>query len=145
MRFVRHPLLRCERAASAAEFALVLPLLLILLFGIIDVGRFMWEMNRAEKATQMGARFAVVTTPVSPGLIEADFAGGGIDPGDLIPAESLGALTCTSTACTCSGTCPVTDLAVDSDAFNALVARMQVFKPDIDAADVQVTYRGSGF
>ena len=54
-------LLRCNQAASSAEFALVLPLLLVLLFGVIDAGRFMWEYNRAEKATQMGVRYAVVT------------------------------------------------------------------------------------
>jgi hypothetical protein len=138
-------LLRCDRAASAAEFSLVLPLMLILLFGTIDVGRFLWAMNQAEKATQMGARFAVVTTPVSPGLVEADFAGGEIAAGDLIPADALGALSCTASACTCSGTCPVSDLSVNGAAFNAIVARMQVFKPDIEAENVRVTYRGSGF
>ena len=72
MRTVRR-LLNSEGAASAAEFALVLPLLLLLLFGIIDAGRFMWECNRAEKATQMGVRFAVVTDPV---------------PSDFIPTVS---------------------------------------------------------
>ena len=48
------------RGASAAEFSLVLPLLILLLFGIIDAGRLLWEVNRAEKATQMGARYAIV-------------------------------------------------------------------------------------
>ena len=57
-------LLRRNGGASAAEFALVLPLLLLLLFGVIDAGRFMWEYNRAEKATQMGVRFAATTDPV---------------------------------------------------------------------------------
>ena len=42
--------------------------MLILLFGIIDGGRFMWEATEAEKATQMGARMAVVTNPVAGGL-----------------------------------------------------------------------------
>ena len=45
---------------------MVLPLLLLFIFGIIDVGRLMWTWNRAEKATQMGARFAVVTDMVPP-------------------------------------------------------------------------------
>jgi hypothetical protein len=138
-------LVQCRRASTAAEFGLVLPLLLILLFGVIDGGRLMWEVNKAEKATEMGARFAAVTTPVSPGIVTADFVGGDIGSGDLIPADALGGLSCTKSACTCSGTCPVTDLSVDEDAFDALVTRMQSVRPDITEDNVTVTYRGSGF
>ena len=36
-------LLRNRSGASAAEFGLVLPLLIILLLGIIDAGRFIWD------------------------------------------------------------------------------------------------------
>jgi len=125
---------------------MVVPVLVVMLFGSIDVGRFMWEMNQAEKATQVGARFAVVTTPVSPGLVDADYISGTVKAGDLIPATALGSLSCTSTGCVCDSTCPgVNNLSVDSAAFNAIVARMQMFKPDIAAANVRVTYRGSGF
>ena len=43
--------------------------------GIIDAGRLMWEYNRAEKATQMGARFAVVTDMIPASTRHArDFA-----------------------------------------------------------------------
>jgi hypothetical protein len=139
-------LIRCNVAASSAEFAMVAPLMVLMIFGIIDVGRFMWELNQAEKATQLGARFAVVTTPVSNGIVTADYANNALDAGDLIPADRLGALKCTSSGCTCVSTCPeITDMSVNSAAFNAIVARMQVFKPDIAAANVEVTYRGSGF
>jgi Flp pilus assembly protein TadG len=135
----------CQRGATAAEFALVVPLLLIFLLGIIDVGRYLWEVNEGEKATQVGARMAVVTNPVSAGLIDADFADGTLVPGDLIPADAMGELVCTSTTCTCTG-CP-TPIAggVDSAAFNAIVARMAQIKPGITAANVEITYRGSGF
>ena len=85
------------------EFGLILPLLLLFLLGIIDAGRFLWEFNRAEKATQAGARFAVVSDPVAPGLITADYVGvGGLTQGDIIPASAFGKVTCTSTACTCT-------------------------------------------
>ncbi|WP_246444371.1 TadE family protein [Sphingomonas sediminicola] len=57
-------ILRRDDGATAAEFAMVLPLLILFLFGIIDVGRYMWTLNQVEKATQMGARMAVVTNMV---------------------------------------------------------------------------------
>jgi len=137
--------LRCDRAASAAEFALVLPLLLLFIFGIIDVGRFMWEVNQAEKATQVGARMAIVTDPVSSGLVDADFASSTLPAGSLIPADALGNLVCSSTACTCAD-CPTSiGAGVNSAAFTALVTRMAQIKPGITAANVEITYRGSGF
>src|SRR3546814_5718143 len=67
-------LARSSSGATAAEFAMVLPLLLIFLLGIIDVGRLMWTWNRAEKATQMGVRFAVVADMVPGNLDAYDFA-----------------------------------------------------------------------
>jgi hypothetical protein len=138
-------LLRCDRAASAAEFALVLPLLLLFIFGIIDVGRFMWEVNQAEKATQVGARMAIVTNPVSSGLVDADFASSTLPAGSLIPADALGNLVCSSTTCACAD-CPTSiGAGVNSAAFTALVTRMAQIKPGITAANVEVTYRGSGF
>ena len=139
-------LARAQSGATAAEFAMVLPLLLLLLFGIIDTGRFMWAMNSAEKATQVGARVAVVTTPVSPGLIDADFASPSVPAGELIPADSLGAVTCTQTQCTCgTGACPIGDTSVNATAFSTIVTRMSYIYPQIDADDVKVIYRGSGF
>lgn len=137
---------RDARAASAAEFALVLPLLIILLFGVIDAGRFMWLLNRTEKATQMGVRMAVVTDPVSDDLREADFAGGSIQPGDLIPASALGTVLCTSSGCTCEvNPCPFNSGDVNSDAFNLIVERMSQMNPLIEAENVRVRYSGSGF
>jgi hypothetical protein len=138
-------LIRDSGGSSAAEFALVLPLLLILLFGVIDGGRFIWEYNRAEKATQMGARMAVVTAPVAGGLVTADFTGvGGLTAGGTIPASALPDVTCNDSSCTCSGCPSGVPGAYNSTAFNNIVARMQLYKPDIKAANVEVVYRGSG-
>src|SRR4051794_23470432 len=95
-------LFRNDRAASAAEFALVLPLLLIFIFGIIDAGRFMWEYNQAEEATQMGARYAVVTDPVLNGLYTYSFAvTGGIAAGTTVPTTSFNTANCSSSSCSC--------------------------------------------
>lgn len=53
---------------------MVLPLFLIFVFGTIDAGLYGWTLNRDEKATQMGARMAVVTDPVV-GNLGLDFVG----------------------------------------------------------------------
>ena len=48
--------LRNRSGAAAAEFALVLPVALLLFFGIMDVGRYVWALNEIEKAVQAAAR-----------------------------------------------------------------------------------------
>lgn len=144
-------LIRDDRGASAAEFALVLPLLLIFLFGIIDGGRLMWTWNQSEKATQVGARVAIVTNVLAPGLATTNYVGtdpGGtgtpLTQGDVIPASALGEVTCTNASCTCTANpCP-TPGTLNAAAFNLVVERMKFMKPDITAANVRVIYRGSG-
>ena len=142
-------LLQSTHAASAAEFALVLPILLLFLFGIIDGGRFLWEFNRAEKATQMGVRYAVVTDPVLSGLSGYSFS---TNPNDLIsagsavPTANFTSAACTSSSCTCTsstgGFCAATSL--DSTAFTNIVNRMALMYPTIKAANVEVDYKNVG-
>ncbi len=138
-----------DRAAtSAAEFALILPLALLLLFGIIDVGNYAWTLNEYEKATQMGTRYAVVTNVVQPALETQSYvgvtcAGTALRAGDRICREALGTLECSGTACTCV-TAPCPAGPVDNARFTALVNRMRTFQPDITADRVRVAYRGAG-
>ena len=88
-------LIGCRSGASAAEFAMVLPLLLLLIFGIIDGGRFLWAMNRAQKATQSGARFAAVTDMVPAGLASYSFATDGEVPaGAAVPRRVVPSTKC---------------------------------------------------
>lgn len=143
MRLFRH-FAADTRAASAAEFALVLPAALILLFGIIDSGRYVWQLAQYEKATQMGVRYAVVTTPVSelladPELTFVDNPDCGATPlraGDRICADAFPPVICNADGCD-RGT-------RDLDAFTALVGRMRTFQPRINASQVAIEYRGSG-
>jgi Flp pilus assembly protein TadG len=152
MKMIVHRLLKSTSGSSAAEFGLVLPLFLALLFGVIDGGRFMWESNEAEKATQVGARIAIVTDVLSSGLRDEDYAGqnvGGttLAPGDAIPAAALGSVKCTSTGCTCeTAPCPSNLGTFNSTVFtNVLITRMKWMYPSVTAANVIVRYRGSGF
>ena len=141
-------LLRDRSGTTGAEFALIIPVLLLTIFTVIDGGRFMWSLNEAEKATQAGARFAVVTDPVASGISSTTFLGfDGLGQGDRIPASALPAITCDNSSCTpnpCSGCPSGIPGTYSSTAFNAIVARMQLYDPDISAANVLVSYQGSG-
>lgn len=139
---------RDTSGGPAAEFALVLPLILLFLLGIVDVGRFAWEINQAEKATQIGARWAAVTNLVPSGLAGYSFAtSGGIPAGTTVPVTAFPGISCSSNGstatCTCSASCSFPTTA-DNAAFTALVGRMQDIKPTIGAANVVVDYRWSG-
>src|SRR3546814_20530466 len=87
-------LARSSSGATAAAFAMVLPLLLIFLLGIIAVGRLMWTWNRAEKATQLGVRVAVVADMVPCNLAAYVFAlQCDITGGDRIPPSAFASTT----------------------------------------------------
>ena len=122
---------------------MVLPLLLIFLIGIVDVGRLMWTVNRAEKATQMGVRFAAVTDVALEGLESYDFyTTGGIARGETIPEDSFTSASCTSAGCACDPS----ELCTGgiSAGFTNTVARMQSFMSEIEPENVQVEYGYSG-
>ena len=145
--------IRDQRGAGAAEFALILPAALLMLFGVIDVGMYAWNLNEYEKATQMGARYAVVTDVLSPALLTESYVGyscngAALVAGDRICAEALGTIRCNADGCTCDaslGKCPSGTISPASNAdYQALLARMRRFQPRIPDNAVTVEYRGSG-
>lgn len=153
---------RDRRASSAAEFALVLPLLLIFLLGIIDVGRLLWTYNRIEKTTQMGARFAIVTNPIPANLIYSsnsaigltDSSGHVLAAGDDLSNYAMGTATYTGTddtgtnpkpAPTCAPTANCTVLgAITTASFDAIYNHMKIFLPELKRTNVEVKYSNSG-
>ena len=52
--------MRCQQGASAVEFALVLPLLLLLTFGIIEFGILLYDKAVITNASREGARAGIV-------------------------------------------------------------------------------------
>jgi Flp pilus assembly protein TadG len=77
------------RGQALVEFAMIAPLFFMLLFGIIEVGRFIFYYEVLNNATREGARYAIVngansitscaqggsTGPAAPGTTSCDPAG----------------------------------------------------------------------
>ena len=136
---------RSTAGSVGAEFALVLPLLLFLIFGIIDVGRAMWTWNKAEKATQAGVRFAVATDVLPTGMAALSFEGvSGITRGQVIPASAFGRLSCTRTTCTCEVAPCYSLTAMNSTGFDAMMVRIRANMPEVTASNVRIVYESSG-
>jgi Flp pilus assembly protein TadG len=56
---------RDDRGAAAVEFALVLPILVVLVFGVVDFGRALFAYNYLTSAVREGGRFAAVQNSAS--------------------------------------------------------------------------------
>jgi Flp pilus assembly protein TadG len=87
-----------DRGAAAVEFALLLPVLLLLVFGIIDFGRALNAQITLTQAAREGARLAAVGQPNVVGRTQA-------------AATGLNPVVVTVTACP-AGAGPGTDAAV---------------------------------
>jgi Flp pilus assembly protein TadG len=59
-----------DNGATVVELAIIVPLLMLLTFGVLDYGRLFWIESMAQKATSIAARTAAVRPPVCPGVPE---------------------------------------------------------------------------
>jgi Flp pilus assembly protein TadG len=137
-----HLLAPSKSGNTGVEFSLLLPLIILLLLGFLDAARFMWTVNRAEKATHMGVRYAITTDMVAADLGSYVFTQSGLNQGDSIPASAFEGVTCDSTGCTNKGVGPAPGYS--ATAFNNIVARMRLFMPEIRPENVIVEYDNSG-
>lgn len=62
MKSNRHPRGRC-RGAALVEFVLVAPLLLLMMLGVAELGRALFEYNSLTKAVREGARYMAGNAP----------------------------------------------------------------------------------
>lgn len=111
-----------DSGEAALSFGLILPLLMVLTLGIIEMGLLMLDQGRAAEATRRGSRLAAMENAIA-----------NLD-GIAAPIE------CRSTA----GTVTCTGAAVLTVAtFDGIVASMQAILPRVTAQNVLVTYRPS--
>ena len=59
-----------QKGASAVEFAIVLPLLIVITFGIIEFGMYIYNQQVITNASREGARVGIVA--ISPRVTPAD-------------------------------------------------------------------------
>jgi Flp pilus assembly protein TadG len=94
-----HKTIRSESGASAVEFALLLPLLMIILFGIIEFGLALYRQAILTNASREGARLGIVQSipPIANAAIDAAIdtylTSAGIPPGNVARTIVAGGVT----------------------------------------------------
>lgn len=149
-----------ESGASLLEFTLVLPLLLVTTLGLVDLGLLMFASTQADRATQVGARWAATNLPMANGIDGVIAASSGAISGTSCQPDPIsGVSACTlRPSYTCSytgntGTCLGSNGSslpiVDSRFFTAaggtnasLVKTMQaeLYSRTLDKLQVDVIY-----
>jgi Flp pilus assembly protein TadG len=94
-----HKKLRSESGASAVEFALLLPVLMMILFGIIEFGLALFQQSILTNASREGARLGIVQSipAITTGQIDATIdnylTAAGIPPGNVTRVIVAGGVT----------------------------------------------------
>jgi Flp pilus assembly protein TadG len=90
---------RSESGASAVEFAILLPLLMMILFGIIEFGLALYQQAVLTNASREGARLGIVqsipaiTTAQIDTTIDTYLTSAGITPGNVSRVIVAGGVT----------------------------------------------------
>ncbi|MEO5664775.1 MAG: TadE/TadG family type IV pilus assembly protein [Nocardioides sp.] len=103
-----------ERGAVAVEFALVVPILVVLFFGIVNIGIVLAQQLSLSNSARQAARFAVVDVEGRAcGDIEAEARNAAQTIG-MAPADPAYALTGATGTCArpCADSTATTDLTV---------------------------------
>jgi Flp pilus assembly pilin Flp len=128
-----------ESGAVFAEFALLLPLIVLVVCGSVDFLNAFYQWNAAAKAVEVGARIAAVSDPVAPNLnnLSNQAVLNGAIPGGPLPSFLV---VCKDDACSCTGTC--TGLAPNS--FDGAAMRRIIFGRGSHACGDATSYYAAG-
>ena len=95
---------RTDTGAAAVEFALVLPVLFLIIAGMVDLGRAMYTQVMLTNAAREGARVAITSAP-----------SGDIGTRARASAPALTGMTVTAVTCSTPGTSATVTTRVDFD------------------------------
>jgi Flp pilus assembly protein TadG len=77
-----------DRGQSIVEFSLLLPIMLLIITGLFDVARAVWQTNTLAYAAREGTRYAIVHGSAGNPAADADFPNcGGATPDPVICVE----------------------------------------------------------
>ena len=111
---------RGDRGASVVEFALLVPILLLIVFGLIQYGMYFWAMQGGSDIARSAARMSAVGDPATCAAFRADVA------------DEIDALTGTSSTATITR-----DYSPDSD---VTVGDTVVVEVAFDSFDLQLPF-----
>ncbi len=92
-RFARRP---AKRGQALVEFALIIPIFILLVMGIFDLGRAVYGFNTINNAAREGARLAIVDQ--TPAHVVGEATGSGTNLGTL-PSDVTVTYTCANINC----------------------------------------------
>ncbi|MEK6226057.1 MAG: TadE/TadG family type IV pilus assembly protein [Chloroflexota bacterium] len=72
-----------QRGQSLVEFALLLPIMLLIITGLFDVARAVWQENTLAYSAREGTRFAIVHGSAGQGPLPDGTSSGAADPTDV--------------------------------------------------------------
>lgn len=115
-------LLGAVQGATAVEFAVIAPVLVLLTFGVIDIAMVMFQYHNLNEAARRAAREAL-----------------------LNPVGDATQLTNTGDTLTCSGaTSSCTDGVFEATNFNVVLTAAQTSYPELAANQLTVSYANTG-
>lgn len=135
----RFPVWRDQCGAVFAEFAILLPIVVIIVCGSIDFLYAFYQLNAAAKAVEVGARIAAVSDPVANGLddLSNEALLNGADPGAPMPAFTV---SCGEGHCGCVGACGT----MPENSFNASALDRIVYGRGQTSCGVAASYYATG-
>jgi len=128
---------RQETGAALVEYAIVLPLFLLLLLGVIDFGRYSGKFVMVQKALERGARVAAVRPAICAGVPQTHTRAPVV--GNAVPPK-FGTSCSAGNVCANPGTitCPLdTNNATGAEIWNRIAA---VMPNGVVATQVSVSY-----